>query len=103
MSIKILQEEDLKRISGAGRNGRDDDRSSERTSSRSKRPASGELYDGVSQQCLNDSGWGLISGEGSGAPGALTGVLSSGAVKSCTVSNSNSNGGGSISPGECTW
>lgn len=102
MAIRNLRIDELCLVSGAGRNGRDDDRSASRSKSRSKGPSSNKIYGGVSNECLADIAFGAANGLVGGGLGAVVGVVS-GARKSCTAGNNNTNGGGKVSPGQCTW
>lgn len=53
-----------------------------------------DIYADVDSQCISDIATGIMNGAKDGPWGA---------VKSCTEGHNNNGGGGSVSPGQCTW
>lgn len=69
-----------------------------------QRGAEVDIYKDVDTQCLLDIGAGIIGGLKKGPAGVISGVIAN-SYNSCVrdSGSKNSNGGGSISPGQCTW
>lgn len=109
MTIREISIEYWSEISGGnGHSNYEAGGSSSKTKSRQstiQRGANVDIYKDVNPQCIADILSGVVDGMKEGPFGALSGVLTGGAINSCTASstNNNTNGGGSISVGQCTW
>ena len=94
-------------VSGGNANGNYEGISQSKNKSRQstiQRGAAVDIYKDVDPQCMLDIGAGIIGGLKGGPGGVLSGVVAN-AYNSCVRDSGsrNSNGGGSISPGQCTW
>lgn len=69
-----------------------------------QRGAEVDIYKDVNTQCVLDIGAGIIGGLNKGPAAVVSGVIAN-SYNSCVrdSGSKNSNGGGSISPGQCTW
>ncbi|MBV4365525.1 hypothetical protein [Erwinia phyllosphaerae] len=106
MTIREISPEYWDAISGGNANSNNEGPFSGRRSRQStiQRGAAVDIYKDVSTQCLMDIGSGIIGGLKSGPAAVLSGMIAN-SYNSCVrdPGSRNSNGGGSISPGQCTW
>lgn len=68
-----------------------------------QRGAGVDIYKDLSVDCLVDIGMGIIGGLKKGPAGMISGMVANSYNSCVREPNRNSNGGGSISPGQCTW